>query len=330
LTYNFPELEAFRGGIFDLVMPELYTHNTFDAGGYRREDMHYVYRSLLYERSVFGRSILPNVELYWDGRSMTPDELCRWLLESHAAGYDSYSVVSEGKLYLEHVHPTQEEYRVAYRAIFRALSKLPAFGLPEVRFQFVVSQDLERALYRRSPRQWDWYVGETCRLFKTLDRHFGGGAIINDRTTDLPHSELRGLAGANLRQYVIFPRGLACPATDTPHVKRMEIDPGQSVASLQGELDDFLAPCADSCVLEKSPLIYVNWNRRDDGTRFCSVINHGTATGRVRIRTADAPWHCLVDSGPLSGKKVRIHQMRDVLEIDLDAGACAAFLVRKR
>ena len=75
---------------------------------------------------------------------MTPDELCRWLLESRCAGYDSYSVVSEGKLYTDHFHPTQDQYRSAYLAIFRAFNSLAGFGAPEVRFQFVVSQDLER------------------------------------------------------------------------------------------------------------------------------------------------------------------------------------------
>jgi len=329
LGYNFNELEAFTTGVFDLVMPELYTHNTFPAGNYRREDIHYVYRSLLYERSVFGRQILPNVELYWDGRSMTPDELCRWLLESRSAGYDSYSVVSEGKLYTEHFHPTQDQYRSAYREMFRAFNSLAGFGTPEVRFQFVVSQDLERALYRRSPKDWDWYVRETNHLFKTLDRRFGGGAIVNERVTELPLDELRGVTDTSLSQFVIVPRGMPSPRTDAPRVKRLEVELGQSLAPLAEELNGFLVSCARPCVLEKSPLVYVNFNRTPSEQRFCSVINHGTTPGTVRVRTAGAQWQCVLDSSHLSGRSVRLRQAKDTLELDLDPGAAAALSVKE-
>ena len=82
----------FREGLVSVMMPELLIHANYGAGPYRREDAHYVYRSLMYERSVFGDAVIPNFELFWQ-RAMTPDEVMRWLLECCSAGYPSYSVV---------------------------------------------------------------------------------------------------------------------------------------------------------------------------------------------------------------------------------------------
>ena len=146
MFYNYPEVAAFRSGCIDVIMPELYTHNPNWVGSYRREDAHYVYRSLMYERSIFGENIIPNVELFWDGRTMTPDELYRWLLEVWCAGYNSYSVVSEDKLYWESYSQDQIRYRQKHREIFHTFNQLPTFGRPWLNFQFVVPFDIERFL----------------------------------------------------------------------------------------------------------------------------------------------------------------------------------------
>ncbi len=98
---------------------------------------------------------------------------------------------------------------------------------------------------------------------------------------------------------------------------------------LAGELNGFLASCAYPCVLEKSPLVYVNFNRAQSKQRFCSAINHGTTPGAVRIRTAGAQWQCVLDSSCLSGRSVRLRKTQDTLELDLDPGAAAAFSVKE-
>ena len=118
------------------------------------------------------------------------------------------------------------------------------------------------------------------------------------------------------------------PRTDAPRVKRLEVEPGQSLAPLAEELNGFLAYASIRCVLEKSPLVYVNFNRTQSAQRFCSVINHGTTPGTVRIRTGGAQWQCVLDSSRLSGRSVRQRKTQDTLELDLDPGAAAAFSVK--
>ena len=76
------QLEPFRRGLIPIVMPELLVHAMYGCHEYRRTDLHFVYRSLMYERSVYGDQIIPNFELYWE-RSMKPDEVLRWILESY-------------------------------------------------------------------------------------------------------------------------------------------------------------------------------------------------------------------------------------------------------
>lgn len=157
---------------------------------------------------------------------------------------------------------------------------------------------------------------------------FGGGAIVNERVTELPVAELHGVTDPSLSQFVIVPRGMPSPRTDAPRVKRLEVELGQDLAPLVKELNGFLASCAHPCVLEKSPLVYVNFNRTQSAQRFCSVINHGTTPGAVRIRTAGAQWQCVLDSSHLSGSSVRLRKTQDTLELDLDPGAAAAFSVK--
>jgi hypothetical protein len=95
------------------------------------------------------------------------------------------------------------------------------------------------------------------------------------------------------------------------------------------ELNGFMASCARPCVLEKSPLVYVNFNRAQSEQRFCSVINYGTTPGTVCIRTAGVHWQCVLDSSRLSGRSVRLRKMQETLELDLDPGAAASFSVKE-
>jgi len=145
--YFTPEIKLYNDGIIDYFMPEMLIHSNYGPHVYRRSDVHYVYRSLMYQRSLFGDDIIPNTELFWDGRTKKPDELFRWLLEVWSAGYASYSVVGENKLYIEHYTPEQDEYRPSHRKIFKAFNELPRFGSPWPNFQFVVSLPLEESLF---------------------------------------------------------------------------------------------------------------------------------------------------------------------------------------
>ncbi len=148
------QIDPFRQGLVPIVMPELLVHSNYGSHVYRREDLHFVYRSLMYERSVYGDNIMPNLELSWDQRVMTPDELLRWLLEAYSAGFPSYSVVCMEKLYLEKTFAHQTEFRPQWRRVFKTLNALPYLGRPVVNFQFVVSADLERVLMQTPATAW--------------------------------------------------------------------------------------------------------------------------------------------------------------------------------
>lgn len=169
------ERPAVRSAIINAIMPELYIHDLYGSHFVRREDAHYVYRSLIYERSVVGPAIIPAVELHWR-RSMLPHELLRWLLECWSAGFQGVAVVSESKLYFEHHHETQERFRGLYREIFRQTARLPAPGSPRPNFVLVVSDALERALDSHTiamVRDWEprWVVdGRTARATTVPDK----------------------------------------------------------------------------------------------------------------------------------------------------------------
>jgi hypothetical protein len=163
----------FNEGLIQVMMPELLIHANYGAGPRRRVDAHYVHRSLMYERSLFGDAMIPNFELFWQ-RAMTPDEVLRWVLENYSAGYPSYSVVSMEKLYLEKYAPEQETYRPVLRKVFQEVNKLPWFGRPVVNFQVLLSAELEKALGRQAPAGWIakeqswrpefWRRGEACGM----------------------------------------------------------------------------------------------------------------------------------------------------------------------
>ena len=164
------QIEPFRQGLIPIVMPELLVHASYGSHVYRREDLHYVHRSLMYERSIYGDNIIPNLELSWDQRMMQPDELLRWILEAYSAGFPSYSVVCMEKLYLEKTFAHQAEFRPQWHRIFKTLNALPYFGRPVVNFQFVVSAELEKALMQTPAAAWLadgwnrelWHAGETA------------------------------------------------------------------------------------------------------------------------------------------------------------------------
>lgn len=332
LHYNHPELEAFKNGFIDMIMPELYTHSTLGACPYRRTDAHSIYRSLMYERSVFGENIIPNVELFWPPRSMTPDEVFRWLLEVWSAGYDDYSIVSEEKLYVEHYAPEQDEYRLIYRNIFREFNNTPHLGKPWPNFQFLVSVDLEKSLFYSEEavegykNPWDWYVKETNRLFKNVDRQLCGGAVVNEKVTDLDHDDLYGIVSDELPRFMMIPEG--CPEPNVgsaTNVLKIKVNVGEDLEAYAPQIAEFIGKNLTHRVGTKSPLVYVNWNKTKEGVNHISVINHADEDGIAEIKLKSSDVEVVIDSERVFGKRVRYRIEDGWLKVDLAPYAAIVF-----
>ena len=295
-TWN--EIGPFKKGIVPIMMPELLIDGNYGPHAYRRADLHYVYRSLMYERSVFGDHIMPNVELYWPPTAMTPDELFRWILESYSAGFPSYSVVDGENLYFDRVLASS---RQNLRAAFRRLNPLGYFGRPVVNFRFLVSADMERRLMDTPSRPqgrtlWDWYVKDSSRLFKSIDRAVCGGALVNARLTSLSDAELYGLTEHSVTVAVV-PEGLAAPhSPDGRPVYPFSVARGADMASLKDRILSLIRPHLSFRVGAKSELAYVNRTRRADGREFLTVLNHSPQRGEVEIGALWPQAHVIVDS----------------------------------
>ena len=443
---------AFNNGLVPIMMPELLIHADYQPHAYRRQDAHYVYRSLMYERSVFGDNIIPNMELSWDKRAMKPDELFRWILESYSAGFPSYSVVMAERLYLDTAIADEVKFRPLQRKIFKALNKLPYFGKPIVNYRFVVSADMEKRLMQTTsvawisgdwnrdlwhsgdscgveslatgrdyktdvwiangpttvakkagntaptivvnvepgdydiklslldseagkfsvwvdysdggswqslkignfeqigtgdicsyamhlPAQafeksadsdvapgkqirlrfwnsdgswlntpvklqkiafyrngklaavsnlqgktlWDWYVKDLSRLFKNTERTVCGGALVNERLTNLKNDELYGLTGDSV-EVAVVPDGFTVPKSPDGHaIQRIDINQGEDMSALDGKVLQLVENGLSFKVGKKSPLVYANLTKRADGREFLTVINHGTDPGSIEI-----------------------------------------------
>ena len=329
LQYNIPEIDAFNAGVIQIVMPELLVHTDHEIHAHRREDMHYVYRTLMYGRSIFGRNIFPNVELYWQGRSMTPDEFLRWMLEVRCAGLDDYSVVDEWKLYTASRYPDQERYRLDYRTIFKLFSQLPGFGEPVVDFQFVVSDALECEFYKRSRTLWEWYVRETSKLFKSIDRKTGGGAIVNVRKTDLPAAELYGITTSDMPRYTIIPDGYAVPKElNQPSIKILRVAENQPIDRLLSELLALVRSRPRDLITGKSEEISAMVNV-DGKNRTVTLINHTDRPGDAEIDLKGRDFECVVDSQRLIGRKVQYTQKDDKLIFKLAPRAAMTVRIRQ-
>ncbi len=276
-----PEMQAFREKLIDATMPELLIHSTYGPHAYRRQDAHYVYRSLMYQRSVFGDAIIPNMELFWE-RSMTPDELWRWLLEVWSAGFNCFSVVSEGKLYYERFHPTQEEFRPYYRQIFQNFAKLPLSARPIPRFHFVVSTELEGWLDKRG--LWNWYVAGLSRLFKEVDRRVNGGAIVNDLGAVDNLVKRYGQVSHQIPQVAFVPEGAPRPKTFSRRVLLLSIRPNEPLEKFTLSIVAWLEKHLTSNVRDKSQLVYVNWVLGANGKRYAVVVNHASEQGSVALK----------------------------------------------
>lgn len=313
LLYNIPEIDAFNAGIIQIVKPELLVHTKHEIHAYRRKDMHYVYRSLMYGRSIYGRHIFPNVELFWEGRSMTPEELLRWMLEVYCAGLDDYSVVDEWKLYTASRYPDQEGYRLDYRTIFKLFNQLPGFGEPVVDFQFVVSDTLEREIYKESRSLWEWYVRETSKLFKSIDSKTGGGAIVNVRKTDLPAAELYGITSPDMPRYTVVPDGYDIPEElKQPGIKILRISEDQPIDELQPELLALVRSRPRDFITGKSEEISAMVNV-EDNKYMLTLINHTERTGNAEIDLKGGDFEIVVDSQRLIGRKVYCKRKDDIM-----------------
>jgi hypothetical protein len=187
------------------------------------------------------------------------------------------------------------------RKTFRVVNQLGYFGRPVVNFRFLVSADMERRLMDtpsgpQGRTLWDWYVKDSSRLFKSIDRAVCGGALVNARLTSLSDAELYGLTEHSVTVAVV-PEGLAAPhSPDGRPVHPFSVARGADMAPLKDRILSLIRPHVSFRVGAKSELTYVNRTRRADGREFLTVLNHSPQRGEVEIGALWPQAHVIVDS----------------------------------
>ena len=130
---------------------------------------------------------------------------------------------------------------------------------------------------------WHWYVAEISRLFKSIDRQVCGGALANQRITDVGQDERYGICG-QADQIAIVPAGYPeVKPIDAAGRCGVEIAPGDDVSVLASQVLQSAGEHASFQVGPKSPLVYANLTRRDDGREFLTIINHDSVAGTIEV-----------------------------------------------
>jgi hypothetical protein len=99
---------------------------------------------------------------------------------------------------------------------------------------------------------------------------------------------LYGVTG-HAAQIAVQPDGytLLKAVADRP-LHRIPVRPEGDLSVLAERILTLVRPNVNFIVGEKkSPLVYANLTRRDDGREFLTIINHGAAPGRIEVQI---PW----------------------------------------
>jgi hypothetical protein len=72
------------------------------------------------------------------------------------------------------------------------------------------------------------------------------------------------------------------------NVLKIYVEPREDLEKYAEEIIGYINAKIKHKVVNKSPLVYVNWNSREDGKSYISIINHGAVPGEVQIKI---PWN---------------------------------------
>jgi len=174
----------------------------------------------------------------------------------------------------------------------------------------------------------EWYVREVSNLFKEVDRTLCGGALINEKLTHVGADQLYGLADQAI-QIAVVPNGYSGPPpVGKASVEYLQVKSGETLARYRDQVVRKLKPGVSYQVENKSPLVYVNKNVREDGRQFLTLINHSPEPGRVEV---DLDWKQLhkMTSSELIGKSASYVRHDNKLSVDLDGYGALVLSNRK-
>ena len=173
---------------------------------------------------------------------------------------------------------------------------------------------------------WDWYVKESNRLFKKVERSVGAGALVNSKVTHLSDQELYGIATKDLPVILVVPEGYPQPVPPIPgrvHILRVKL--GESLTPYFKEIDDFAKQTWKHPLRKKSEMVYVMWNQDEKGKSYVSVVNQGRSNASVEVQIPWKDMEVVIDSQLYARRNVSYSIKDGWLKVNLDPHAAITF-----